>query len=126
MRSVPAQRGGTGRALLGAACNAWRPRATAPQGRLRTLSQGPHSPPRWRACLQGAGALLAEAVAGVGDGLHSRAGALLGLVLGEDLLKAGDFKAKAGGASKLRAADVRGRVAAAAAVALRRLLDHVR
>lgn len=47
--------------------------------------------------LDGAGALAAEAVTGVGQGLHSRAGAVLGLLLGQELLRPQDFKPKVGG-----------------------------
>jgi hypothetical protein len=43
----------------------------------------------------GAGLLLAEAVAGVANGLHSRAPAVLALLLQQDLLKPGDFAAAA-------------------------------
>ena len=44
----------------------------------------------------GAGTLLAEAVVGVSHGLHSRAAAVLGLMLQQDLLQPEDFRRAAG------------------------------
>jgi U3 small nucleolar RNA-associated protein 20 len=93
--------------------------------------------------VHGAAALVAAAVAGVGHGLHSRAAALLALLLRRDILAADDFAA--GGASKERDADaeagaeaaperaaaldgetIEARVAAVAAECVSQLLDHVR
>jgi hypothetical protein len=42
--------------------------------------------------IHAAGALLAEAARGTSHGLHSRAGAVLGLLLQPDILTPGDFK----------------------------------
>lgn len=91
---------------------------------------------------EGAGLLLAEAVLGVGHGLHSRAPLILELLLGEDLLAPSDFGRKqaqsseqAQGASgaagsgkegRLGREQLRARAAAVATVALDRVLSHVR
>jgi hypothetical protein len=60
----------------------------------------------------GAGLLVAEALLGPEHGLHSRAGAVLGLLLQDDILAAADFGAAAGKAAAAAAADTAGDAAA--------------
>ncbi|KAL4434124.1 hypothetical protein ABPG75_000565 [Micractinium tetrahymenae] len=74
-----------------------------------------------------AGALLAEAVTGVSHGLHSRAAAVLGPLLRDDILRPEDFKsAKSQAGGKLSAEEIRSRMAAAASVCLEQLAEHTR
>jgi len=82
--------------------------------------------------IHGAAALIAEAVAGAGHGLHSRAPATLGLLLQRDILTPADFQTKGGkgkkaGKSALESAEqLEARVAAVAEEALQQVLNHVR
>ncbi|KAL4860053.1 Small subunit processome component 20 [Chlorella vulgaris] len=74
-----------------------------------------------------AGAVLAEAAAGVSYGLHSRAGAVLGHLLRGDILLPDDFKsAKSQRGVKLSSEQIQARVAAAASVCLEQLAQHTR
>ncbi|EFN57812.1 hypothetical protein CHLNCDRAFT_51116 [Chlorella variabilis] len=77
--------------------------------------------------LHAAGALLAEAALGVSHGLHSRASAVLGQMLREDILRPQDFKsAKSAQGGKLTAEQIQARLAAAASVCLQQLAEHTR
>jgi hypothetical protein len=77
--------------------------------------------------IHGAGTLLAEASVGVGNGLHSRAGAVLGPLLISGTLGSEDFRAASGEAAPgLGGEEVEARVAAVAAVCLEHLLEHTR
>jgi U3 small nucleolar RNA-associated protein 20 len=75
--------------------------------------------------VEGAGLLLAAAVAGTSHSLHSRAPALLAPLLKGDLLSAADFKAS-GSKAPLEEDVVRARVAAVASICVASLLDHLR
>ena len=75
----------------------------------------------------GAGRVLAAAVKGIANGLHSRAGPLLKLLLQPDLLTPAHFKAQqAQHVSALTSQAMCAITAAVASIALNELLDHLR
>lgn len=75
----------------------------------------------------GAGQVLAAAIKGVNNGLHSRAAPLLRLLLQQDLLAPVDFKAQQGQqASVPSSTQLQALAAAVTRTALAQLLDHLR
>ncbi|KAL0044331.1 hypothetical protein WJX82_000142 [Trebouxia sp. C0006] len=78
--------------------------------------------------VDGAGRLLAAAVKGIGNGLHSRAAALLQCLLREDLLTPSHFKTQQGSdhASAQTKQSLRANAAAVTSVVLGHLLQHLR
>ncbi|KAL0035339.1 hypothetical protein WJX77_001780 [Trebouxia sp. C0004] len=78
--------------------------------------------------VDGGGRLLAAAVKGIGNGLHSRAAALLQCLLREDLLTPSHFKTHQGSthASVQTQQSLRANAAAVTSVALEHLLQHLR
>ena len=71
--------------------------------------------------VEGAGFLIAEAATGVSNGLHSRAVAILDILLQPDVLKSDDFKA-----GKLSSQTIMARVSSVMSACLSRLLEHLR